>query len=394
MEVELKPAGAGVSSRAASGGFMLKDGSAPESLVERRGRSPAPTPRDISRRIAEYAQPSTFKGLLSFAIDIAGYMAMIAVVLFVDSLVAKIAASILAGVFMLNLGSLAHEAAHGSLVRTKAGNKSLAVICFTILMFNYRLWVYEHHALHHKHTNVKDLNSWSPLSPAEYHAKSWLGRAMYRLYRSETGLGILVYYLIERWVGGHVYPGKWLPKQFHASAWRYFALMMGWAAAFVTFLYFAPTYSSTSSFTAITLGFVVPLLQWITSFSLSVCMQHVSPTVPWYADRRSGAQQGVEERTVHITLPKWIGHFTHYAMDHPVHHINGKVPHYRLSAAQEELTRMTGERVTSAPYTPKVIHDTFKRCKLYDYERHVWTDFDGNVTGVPLLKNEREHAPA
>jgi hypothetical protein len=89
-------------------------------------------------------------------------------------------------------------------------------------------------------------------------------------------------------------------------------------------------------------------------------------------------------------MPFPIDVFTHHAMDHPVHHINGKVPFYRLKAAQAELTRMTGQRITGGTYTPGHIAGLMRACKLYDYERHLWLDFAGNVTAIPRTAAPRD----
>jgi omega-6 fatty acid desaturase (delta-12 desaturase) len=257
-------------------------------------------------------------------------------------------------------------------------------------MFNYRLWIYEHHTLHHKQTNVREGNSWAPLSPAEYQAKGPIGRALYRLYRSPTGAGIGVYYLIERWFGGHFYPGSWLPVRFRPSAWRYTAVLAVYAVVAMSALAFlAPRIAPIGPVAAVMLGFVVPFLFWVTAFSLSVCLQHVAPGVPWYRDAES-VDQPVEELTVHIRMPFPIDVFTHHAMDHPVHHINGKVPFYRLKAAQAELTRMTGHRITGGTYTPGHIGEIMRACKLYDYDRHLWVDFAGKVTAIPRTAASRD----
>jgi acyl-lipid omega-6 desaturase (Delta-12 desaturase) len=353
--------------------------------------SPAMLSRsEIAQRIAAYAKPNSVMGYGAFALDMGGWMLCIAGVLFFEHIAAKIACSILAGVFLLNLGVLAHEAAHGALVKGKRANKALAVTMFTVLMFNYRLWIYEHHTLHHKQTNVREGNSWAPLSPAEYEAKGPIGRALYRLYRSPTGLGIGVYYLIERWFGGHFYPGSWLPDRFRPSAWRYTVSLGIYAVVAMTALaLIAPQIAPIGPVAAVVLGFIVPFLFWVTAFSLSVCLQHVAPGVPWYWDAK-GVDQPVEELTVHIRMPWPINVFTHHAMDHPVHHINGKVPFYRLREAQAELSRMTGHRITGGTYTPGHIGEIMRVCKLYDYERHLWVDFAGQVTAIPRTAAPRD----
>src|SRR5688500_17038878 len=138
----------------------------------RTGVDPAPTRAEVHARLAPYAQANSFLGYLSFAIDLALYAAGIAIVLYSAGWAGKLAGGALAAVGVVNLGSLSHEAAHRALVRSRAGNKVLAVVSLTMIMFNYRLWIYDHHVLHHGRTNVKNNNFLSPLTVAEYQGMS------------------------------------------------------------------------------------------------------------------------------------------------------------------------------------------------------------------------------
>jgi omega-6 fatty acid desaturase (delta-12 desaturase) len=40
----------------------------------------------------------------------------------------------------------------------------------------------------------------------------------------------------------------------------------------------------------------------------------------------------------------------------------------------------------SRRFTFGLFWDTLRRCKLYDYERHRWLDFDGQPTSEPILR--------
>jgi omega-6 fatty acid desaturase (delta-12 desaturase) len=348
---------------------------------------------EIRRRLARHAVPDSWRGYAAFAVDIAGWMSGVAGVLALHPMPLKILASLLAGAFMVNLGALAHEAAHGSMVESRLGNKLIAWACFTVILFNYRLWVFEHHHIHHAETNEFGHNSWSPLSKAEYAALPRYRRALERLYRSDTGLGFAPYYVFSRWLGAHVFPRAWVPERFVASSWRYTASLAAYAGAMLAVLACAPLYSATSALTAVLLGFAVPFLVWITTFSFSVCLQHTHPAVPWYRDPERGTKYPVEELTVHARFPRWFGVLTHFAMDHPVHHVNARIPFYRLHEAQRELAELTGTTDNAVDVSVPAIRGILRACKLYDFERRCWTDFDGNATGpvhAPLRRNAEQ----
>ncbi|HEY6815817.1 MAG TPA: fatty acid desaturase [Croceibacterium sp.] len=342
----------------------------------------APTRAELHARIAPFTRSSFARGGLSFVLDVALFTAGIAAVLLLDNLAAKLLGGLLAGLSLVNLGALAHEAAHGALVPSKRANKVLGVAAMTMVLFNYRLWIYDHHVLHHAGTNVKGHNSFSPLSPDEYASLSPLRRALYRAYRSEWLAGVFLYYLFERWPGVHLYPGAWLPARFHASAWRYTALQGAFGAALLAVLIGGSLATGGSVALALLCGFALPYTIWLTVFSMTVGLQHTHPRLPWYR-RRSEMAASPAELSVQLLVPGWFNFLTHYALEHPVHHVSAMIPHYHLRNAQAELGAVATPPVIAMPFTVGEMRGVFRRCKLFHYERQVWVDFQGRVTAVP-----------
>jgi omega-6 fatty acid desaturase (delta-12 desaturase) len=337
----------------------------------------------LHARIKPFARAVSFHGYKSFAVDLVLYALGIAGVLFFEGLAGKIGSGLLAGLALVNLGSLSHEAAHRSIVRSRLGNKVIAVVCFTMILFNYRLWIYDHHVLHHGRTNVKGDNFLSPITLAEYGAMSRFRRALYRAYHSGSGAGILLYFLLERLPTVHLYPGAWLPARFRASAWRYTALMAAYAVSLLSLLVLVASARGESAAVAVLCGFVLPAATWFTVFSMTVFLQHTNPQLRWYRNT-SSIDAPPEALSVHVGMPHWINHMTHYAMEHPVHHVSAMVPHYNLKQAQAALAGMASPQLVTMPFTFGNLRDVLRRCKLYDYDAHVWTDFDGRTTAVPL----------
>jgi acyl-lipid omega-6 desaturase (Delta-12 desaturase) len=347
----------------------------PRAAVER-----APTRAEVHARIAPYARANSFLGYLSFAIDLAIYAVGIAAVLYFEGWGGKLAGGFLAAIGVVNLGSLSHEAAHRALVKSRFGNKVLAVVSLTVIGFNYRLWIYDHHVLHHGKTNVKHNNFLSPLTKAEYDHLPPFRRALYRAYLSGSTLGIPLYFMLERWPTVHYYPGAYLPPRFRASAWGYTALMTAWFAALLSLLALV---ASGSVLTSVLCGFVMPYLVWFTIFSTTAFLQHTNPKVRWYESVGTLASHP-EALSVHVQFPPWLNHATHYVLEHPVHHVAPMVPHYHLKKAQAELAGMASPPVVAMPFSIGNLREVLRRCKLYDYEAHAWLDFNGQVTAVPV----------
>ena len=340
--------------------------------------------------IAPYAQANSFQGYKSFAVDVALYVIGVAAVVYFDSLVAKIVGGLVAGAALVNLGALLHEAAHRAVVKSRRGNKFIAVVSMTLCLFNYRLWIYDHHVLHHARTNVKGDNFLSPIAPTEYLAKSRLQRALYRAYHSRSGAGILLYFLIERWPTVHFYPGSWLPSRFRRSALGYAALQAVYAVALVTGLVLIGSTTGAGAFASVLCGFVLPYAIWFTTFSMTVFLQHTNPQVRWYRDVASSSPEAL---SVHVGMPHWINHMSHYGLEHPVHHVSAHIPHYRLKEAQAALAKIAAPPVIAMRFTAANVSDVLARCRLYDYDAHAWMDFDGKVTALPLERGKMRAAP-
>jgi omega-6 fatty acid desaturase (delta-12 desaturase) len=60
------------------------------------------------------------------------------------------------------------------------------------------------------------------------------------------------------------------------------------------------------------------------------------------------------------------------------------VPLYRLKRAQKVLEARLPGRIVIQPFSWRWYFDTARRCKLYDYQAHCWTDFAGHRTSEPV----------
>src|SRR4029079_7596774 len=111
--------------------------------------TPVAARRDLIRQGHVFAKADTTRGVALFLLDLGLYAAAMAGVLFLSSLWAKVASSISAGMVLGRMFSLAHNAAHENIVNGQRLNRFMAIVLFTPIFYNYRLWVYEHHTLHH-----------------------------------------------------------------------------------------------------------------------------------------------------------------------------------------------------------------------------------------------------
>ena len=353
-----------------------------------------PSRKQLQQELAVFIKPNTAKGVILFVIDVSMYLLAIALVLASTSWVLKIVGGIIAGIKMANMSTLAHDAAHNSLTRSKILNKYIAIIGFTPGLFNYALWLHDHHFLHHRKTNEDHPDSYVPLSREEYESLSPFGKFKYRLYRAPSIWFFGLYYIVERWWQVKFFPRPHMPPRVRWSAWIHFAYLMAYLAGYLVLLMLAPIYSPTSALEAVIYGFLVPFYVYQSLYSFTVFVQHNHCRVPWFKGKRPQEGDGQQAYiSVRLVFPKWFSTPVHNIYDHAAHHIHPAIPSYQLPDAQARLNELIGARAIETRFSFGWLYELMRRCKLYDFERHYWTDFDGvRTTRVTLASHEDRSA--
>jgi acyl-lipid omega-6 desaturase (Delta-12 desaturase) len=350
--------------------------------------------RDLRLALAPFLPRSTPLAVALLLANIAAYLAAVAGAVALDAWPAQLACAVVAGSAISALFVIGHDAAHGAYAEGRLANAVTGRIAFLPALHNYSLWQVQHNRLHHRLVNIKGLNSWSPLSKAEYDGLPPWRRRVERLYRSP--LGFAPYYLIERWWRDKFFPRRRNGTARHAIFWADFALLLGYLAGFVALLAIAGSALPQSSATAaVAWGFGVPFLVWNMLMGATTYMQHTHRRAPWFAGQTEWRRlAGQEELSVHVVTPGWYGAISHHIMDHPAHHVHPKIPLYRLAAAQRRLNELLGERAIVQRFTPAYLWDTLSCCKLYDYRAHRWLDFAGRITSACTLPERMQRADA
>jgi acyl-lipid omega-6 desaturase (Delta-12 desaturase) len=70
----------------------------------------------------------------------------------------------------------------------------------------------------------------------------------------------------------------------------------------------------------------------------------------------------------------------HHIMEHTAHHVDMSIPLYHLPIAQQTLEELLPNRIVIQRFSWAWYFETARRCKLYDFSTHRWTDFDGRPT--------------
>jgi omega-6 fatty acid desaturase (delta-12 desaturase) len=141
------------------------------------------------------------------------------------------------------------------------------------------------------------------------------------------------------------------------------------------------------------LGVLVPFLLFTWLIGLVTFLHHNHEHVRWY-DRREewSFARGSLFGTVHVRPGTVIDRILLNIMFHTAHHVDTRVPLYRLPRTQRALEEVYGNRIIQSRFSMQTALETFRDCKLYDYRKHVWLDFAGHPTTASVLEAAPTHS--
>lgn len=373
----------------------LDAGSKRPNVPEVRGQ----IPDEVSAR-------STFLGLFVFFVVAGLYGLSWWAILAAPWWPLQIAAAIANGIFSTTIFVVGHDACHGSLTPIPWLNQVLGRINFLPSLTPYVTWEYAHNRVHHSYTNLKPRDyAWAPYSKEEYDSLPWRRRMLERHYRTPFGLGH--YYLIEYWLK-HLLTQSREERQEMKKPFLYlfdlalvtlfaiaqFAVIISWANAQTPGPgYWAPF---TTSVSLIVVAWVVPFLMWNWLMGFAIFQHHNHQGIAWYDKREEWDFFAAQiESTVHIEMPTWMEWVSARIMQHTAHHVNPKIPLYRLTASQQCLERAYPREIVVQTWRLGSLSRTMSLCKLYDFKNHRWLNFAGMPTTQPhgAIREMRKRLP-
>jgi omega-6 fatty acid desaturase (delta-12 desaturase) len=366
--------------------------------------SARPTVPEVRSRIpAEISARSLGLGLIVLMAAITLYGAAVAAILLAPWWPLQIACAIVAGLFIATIFVVGHDACHGSLTPYDGLNKVLSRIAFLPSWTPYTSWEFAHNRVHHSYTNLRGKDyAWAPLSKLEYDRLSRPRRWLQRHYRSLWGLGS--YYLIEYWLRHLLFPTKTERQEMKrpVAFTLDLVLVLLFAAAQIWALHaWCDTLAASESFwgpftsvpAMLFIVIVLPFLVWNWGMAFAIFQHHNHPRAVWYAAREEwDFFAGQVESTVHAQMPRWLDWISAFIMQHTAHHVNRRIPLYRLSESQRHLERAYSDEIIVEPWSFTALGKTLARCKLYDYENHRWLNFEGRQTigPNPIMRELKE----
>ena len=312
---------------------------------------------------------SMVRALGGLAFDAVLYGAALAGVFASGNGLARLAFGGLAGLAVAFLFVWAHDAAHGALFTSDLVAEVLGTAAMLPSLQMYRLWAYGHNKVHHGFTSYSPIDwIWRPLTPAEYQAQSRWRRGVYRLERHPATCGL--HYLLRVWWSGMVrfQPGD----RGRRARYRWTKLAtLAFAGAFS-----ALAYRYAGGWIGVAAAVVVPFLVFTYVIALVVYLHHTHPDVPFFTERREwNATTGQVACSTVVRSNRVVERLTHNILIHPPHHVDTRIPFYRLKRAYADFVPIFGDYVCEYRLGWSAVRRIFSQCQLYDFDTHTWHRF-------------------
>lgn len=278
----------------------------------------------------------------------------------------------LAGLAVSGLFVLGHDAAHGALVNGKRLNTNVARLLFLPSLHVQEAWVLGHNRVHHGFTTRQGMDFvWHPLTVADYQGLSMAARLRHRCEWSWLGSG--AYYLREVWWNKMIRFDP--PAKYAAAIRRDWWLVMGWAVVALGGSAGLGWWLGGGWLGAALMPLklvVVPFLIFTGVIGWTVYLHHVGPEIRWWTGPEWTRRRAQTESTTILRAPWLLNLFLHHIFVHVPHHVDTRIPWYRLPEAAEAIKAELGDTVVDNQLRLRDYLRTTHACKLYDFDAGHW----------------------
>lgn len=282
------------------------------------------SPRDWVQVLARYRDPSTIRSLWELGITLAIYLVLWAAALLALQIHWTLALlpALANGAFIVRLFAIQHDCGHAAYFRSREMNDWVGRMLGVLTLTPYDVWR-TLHSVHHSAAGNLDrrgIGDVMTLTVAEYEARTWRGRFMYRLYRHP----VVMFGVGPAWL--FVFNNR-LPVGLMNAGWRPWVSSMvtnvavlvtlvvlyligGWGAIFAIWL---PT---------VLMGATIGV--WL------FYVQHQFEATHWEREDDWNIHDAAMHGSSHYVLPQPLQWMTANLGMHHVHHLYSRMPFYRM----------------------------------------------------------------
>ncbi len=312
-------------------------------------------------------QRSTARGLFLVVRDVAVYGFALWALASSNNPLILVPAWLLAGLAVSGLFVLGHDAAHDALFDSKRLNAVIGRLTMLPSWHATEQWIFGHNRVHHGHTLRQGMDFvWHPLTIDEYFELSTPARLRHKLEWGPFGSG--AYYLREVWWNKMV---RFTPPERWAKAMNRDRLLV---AAFVTGTLIAclAVAGPAGGLWAWVKLFAIPFLLFCQSIGWVVYVHHIDPDIRWWPRREWNRFRGQVEGTTVLWGPPGWDLFYHWIMVHLPHHVDMRIPCYRLPEAARAIQQAFPDDVVERRISLGAYLRSTRECKLHDFESGTW----------------------
>ena len=344
--------------------------------ADRGGRDGAGSLLPVIRQVpAEAYDNPTWRGLAYFGRDLAFYAVALVGLALTNHPLALVPLWVLAGLAISGLFVVGHDAAHGALFSSKRLNSWIGHLAMLPSFHVYEGWILGHNRVHHQYTVRQGFDFvWHPYTAEQYREMSTFQRLRHRFEWSWLGAG--AYYTREVW-WNRMMVGE-VPKRFVEPIHRDRKIIWAWFVAVVAAtaaLGLAVDGSLVAAAWTPVKMVVIPFLAFQFIIGSVVHVHHIAPDIRWWPRREWTKFKGQMDGTTILRAPRGLNLFFHWIMVHIPHHVDVRIPMYRLELAAEAIKAAYPETVRDAPLRFRDFVANSRVCKLYDFEAGRWLGY-------------------
>jgi len=284
----------------------------------------ARNPQTWAQLLARYRKPSAPRGIVEVAIT-AGPLVLLWVAMWLALGVGywiTLLLSVPAALFLVRLFMIQHDCGHGSFFGHRLANEWVGRVCGVLTLTPFDLWRRTHNIHHATSGNLerRGIGDIETMTVAEYLAQPWWERLRYRLYRNPLVLFVIgpayVFLVANR-----------LPIGMMTAGWR------PWVSTMTNNLVIALVIVAMMWLVGVGPFLMVHLPVVLLAASIGVWLffvQHQFEGTVWAEGDDWNLQHAALKGSSHYDLPAVLRWFTANIGIHHVHHLNARIPFYRL----------------------------------------------------------------
>ena len=122
---------------------------------------------------------------------------------------------------------------------------------------------------------------------------------------------------------------------------------------------------------------LIPFLLFTHVIGWVVYVHHIDPEIRWWPRRDWNKFRGQVQGTTVLWGPPGWDLFFHWIMVHVPHHVDMRIPCYRLPVAARAIAEAFPGDVKQRRVSPRAYVRSTRACKLYDFENGSWQPYPG-----------------